>query len=128
MNLARAFAKNQKVKEAKALIEEAISEWVGSDYEVNVLMANSDIMVDLGDIKKALDILRTVDSSNASFADSRKQMADIYLKHLKDRRNFAKCYVDLIEADPTYENYKLLARALMNIQEPEDAIFYFKKA
>jgi len=24
-------------------------------------------------------------------------MADIYLKHLKDRRNYAKCYVDLIE-------------------------------
>jgi len=24
-------------------------------------------------------------------------MADIYLKQLKDRRNYAKCYVDLIE-------------------------------
>ena len=48
-------------------------------------------------------------------------MADIYLKYLKDRRNFAKCYIELIEvkfikkANPTYENYKLLGRALVNI-------------
>lgn len=42
-------------------------------------------------------------------------MADIYLKHLKDRRNYAKCYVDLIEAAPTFDNYKLLANALLSI-------------
>jgi len=42
-------------------------------------------------------------------------MADIYLKQLKDRRNYAKCYVDLIEVSPTFENYKLLANALLSI-------------
>lgn len=34
----------------------------------------------------------------------------------------------MIEADPSYENYKLMGRALISIQEPEDAIFYLKKA
>jgi len=29
-------------------------------------------------------------------------MADIYLKHLKDRRNYAKCYVDLIDVSFNY--------------------------
>lgn len=78
-------------------------------------MANSRIQVELGDIKKAIDILKTVEATHLQFALSRKQMADIYLHHLKDRRNYAKCYADLIEAQPTYENYKMLARALMNI-------------
>ncbi len=38
-----------------------------------------------------------VEPSNPSYAQSRKEMAEIYLKHLKDRRHYAKCYVDLIE-------------------------------
>jgi tetratricopeptide repeat protein 21B len=85
------------VAQAKQLIDDAISEWAGSSEEVEVLMANSEIQLDLGDIKKALDILKTVDPQSSNFAQSRKLMADIYLKHLKDRRHFAKCYVDLIE-------------------------------
>jgi len=79
------------------LIDDAISEWTGSNHEVTVLMANSEIMVHTGDIKKAINVLKTVDVDNPMFAQSRKQMADIYLKHLKDRRNFAKCYIELIE-------------------------------
>ena len=42
-------------------------------------------------------------------------MADIYLKHLKDRRHYAKCYFDLVEHDGSFENCKLLGNALMEI-------------
>lgn len=58
LNLAKAYAKNKKNKQSKELIDEAISEWAGSQFEVQVIMANSEIMVDTGDIKKALDILK----------------------------------------------------------------------
>ena len=126
--MAHALVKNNRVQEAKEIIHECISEWAGTDLEVQILMANSQIQVELGEIKKAIDILKTVDPSHVQFSLSRKQMADIYLTHLKDRRNYAKCYADLIEAQPTYENYKMLARALMNIQEPEEAKVYFQKA
>lgn len=68
-----------------------------------------------GDIKKALSILRAVPSTSPYYKDSRILLADIYLKHLKDRRHYAKCYFDLIEVDPSFENYKLLGNALMEI-------------
>lgn len=48
-------------------------------------------------------------------------MADIYLTHLKDHRNYTKCYYDMIESEPSYDNYKLMGDALMKIHEPEDA-------
>ncbi len=54
------------------MIEESIGEWTGTDFEVSVLMANSEIMVDLGEIKKAIDILKTVDRTNSNFVQSRK--------------------------------------------------------
>lgn len=45
-----------------------------------------------------------------------------------DRRHFAKCYTDLIDVSPSFENYKLLGDALMRIQEPEDAISAYNEA
>jgi tetratricopeptide repeat protein 21B len=56
---------------------------------VSVLIANSEISVEMGDIKKALSILRAVNPSSSYYQDSRKLMADIYLNNLKDRRHFA---------------------------------------
>lgn len=52
----------------------------------------------------------------------------MYLDHLRDRRNYAKCYADLIEIDPSFENYKLLGDALIKIREPEDASKAYEKA
>ena len=72
-------------------------------------------MIETGDIKKALDILKTVDASSSNFVEAKKLMATIYLNNLKDRRNFAKCYLDMIEADPSFENYINMGRALINI-------------
>jgi len=95
--LARALTKTSRMQEAKELIEQAIDEWTGTAEEVNVLMANSEIMVSTGDIKKAIHVLRTVERSSVMFAQSRKLMAGIYLTHLKDRRSFARCYLELIE-------------------------------
>lgn len=49
---------------------------------------------------------------------SRIILADVYLKYLKDRRNYTKCYAEIIEAEPTAENYKLIGDAFMKINEP----------
>lgn len=82
---------------------------------MNVLIANSEIAMLSGDIKKALSILRAVPNSSPYFKDSRFLLADIYLKHLKDRRHYAQCYYDLVANDGCFENYKLLGNALMEI-------------
>jgi tetratricopeptide repeat protein 21B len=50
----------------------------------------------MGDIKKALSILRAVNPDNSYYAESRKLMAEIYLNNLKDRRHFAQCYIVII--------------------------------
>lgn len=52
----------------------------------------------------------------------------MYLTHLKDRRQYARCYAELIESNPVFENYYLLGDAMMKINEPEDAANSYEKA
>lgn len=64
----------------------AISEFTGTQEEVNVLIANSEIATQTGDIKKAISILKGVNSDSPYFVQARTMLADVYLTHLKDRR------------------------------------------
>ena len=64
----------------------AISEFTGTPEEVNVLLANSEIAIKGGDIKKAISILKGVSTESSYYVQSRKLLADVYLTHLKDRR------------------------------------------
>ena len=128
VNLAKAYVAAKRVSDAKTIMNEAISIFTGTPEEGNVLMANAEISVASDDIKKALSILKAVSPNSPYFIESRKFMAEICLDQLKDRRQYAKCYLDLIEVSPTFENYKLLGDAFMRIQEPEDAIKAFEEA
>lgn len=65
--LAKAMASNKKSKEAKAIMTRAISEFTGSSEEVNVLLANSEIAIKSGDIKKAISILKGVTADSPYF-------------------------------------------------------------
>ena len=109
-------------------MKNAIQEFGDTENEVAVLMANSEIAVQMGDIQKAMSILKAVESSSPYFIKSRKLMAYIYLVQLKDRRHYAKCYSDLIDVDPSFVNYKIYGIALLNIQEPQESLVAFRKA
>jgi tetratricopeptide repeat protein 21B len=50
------------------------------------------------------------------------------LDELKDRINYQRCYLEILDNNPSVENFKLTAQALMDIQEPEEAIQYYEKA
>jgi len=50
------------------------------------------------------------------------------LDELKDRMNYQRCYLEILDNDPSVDNLKLTAKALMDIQEPEEAIQYYEKA
>lgn len=82
---------------------------------MNVLLTNALISVETGDIKKAISILKAVKSTSPYFVESRKMLADIHLTHLKSRKNYARCYYEVIETDPSFENYKLYGDALIRI-------------
>ena len=126
--LAKAYIANGRVSDAKAIMDEAIKIFSGTSEEGNVLLTNAELSVAAGDIKKALSILKAVEPNSSYFVESRRIMADIYLKHMMDRRHYAKCYVDIIEVSPTYENYKALGDAFMRIQEPDDAVMAYERA
>ena len=55
-------------KEAKQIMVKAISEFTGTEEEVNVFIANSEISTQTGDIKKAISILKGVNSDSPYFA------------------------------------------------------------
>ena len=106
----------------------AIQEFAGTPEEGSVMLANSEIAIESGDVKKAINILKAVQPSHPDFQRSRIILADIYLNNLKDHRNFTKCYLDMIEAEPSYDNYRILGDAFMKIHEPEDAAKAYEEA
>ena len=126
--LAKCYAKNKKGKETKAIMGKAIGEFSGTSEEVNVLLTNALISLDTGDVKKAISILKAVKSDSPYFIESRKLLADINLEHLKSRKGYARCFYEMIELDPSFENYKMYGDALMKIHEPEDASLAYEKA
>lgn len=107
---------------------QAISQFAGTPEEVHVLLANAVIAIESGDVKKAMSILKGVRSDSPYFVQSRKMLADIHLNHLKSRKGYAKCYYEIIEAVPTFENFKIYGDALVGINEPEQATIAYEKA
>ena len=79
-------------------------------------------------VDQAFQMLKTMDSSSPHYAKARMKMADIYMKHRKDKRGFARCYKDIVDATPTSENYLILGDALLAIHEPMDAIVAYHAA
>ena len=80
----------------------------------------------MGDTKKALKLLKKVDHNNPNFVEAKTRMADIYLKELMDRKSYTRCYMEILDADSSIANFKMVGNALMNIQEPEEAIKFYE--
>lgn len=55
-------------------------------------------------------------------------MADIYLKHRKEKMLYITCYREMAERMPSPRSFLLLGDAYMNIQEPEEAIVAYEQA
>lgn len=92
------------------------------------MLAQADLAMKMGDTKKALNMLKKIQPENRSFLQAKKKQAQIYLDELKDRNNYTRCYLEILDADASVSNYKMVAQALMDIQEPEDAIQFYEKA
>ena len=73
-------------------------------------------------------MLKKIDPMDRSFVQAKKKQAQIYLDELKDRNNYTRCYLEILDAKSSVENFKLVATALMDIQEPEEAIVYYERA
>ncbi|KAL6760145.1 intraflagellar transport protein [Haematococcus lacustris] len=129
--LAEVLARSSKLPEApeaKKYIQDAIREFEGSSEEVRVTIADSELAIARGDVEGALKKLRKVSKGSAHYTKARMAMADICLRHRKDKAGYVKCYMDLVELRPDYDSYCMLGEALMQIQEPEKASRAFESA
>ena len=73
-------------------------------------------------------MLKKIGPQERSFVQAKKKQAQIYLDELKDRNNYTRCYLEILDSKSSVENFKLVAQALMDIQEPEEAIIYYERA
>lgn len=92
------------------------------------MLAQSDMALKMGDVKKGLAMLKKIQPDNVNFIEAKKKQAQLYLDELKDRMNYQRCYLEILDHFPSTENFRLTAQALMDIQEPDEAIQYFEKA
>eukprot|EP00933_Yihiella_yeosuensis_P014694 TRINITY_DN13064_c0_g5_i1.p1 TRINITY_DN13064_c0_g5~~TRINITY_DN13064_c0_g5_i1.p1 ORF type:complete len:1194 (-),score=308.92 TRINITY_DN13064_c0_g5_i1:80-3229(-) len=122
------LTKLKRLDQATETVKHAIAEFSGTSEEVKVLIANSQLAIEKGEIDQALNMLRTMKPDHPQFATAKAAMADIYLRHRKDKKAYARCYKAIVDHAPTVSNYLTLGDALLSIQEPADAIKAFQQA
>ena len=122
------YCENKQFDMAKKVLTRAVAEFANTPEEVRVMLAQSDLAMKMGDTKKALNMLKKIQPTDRSFVQAKKKQAQIYLDELKDRNNYTRCYLEILDAKSSVENFKMVAQALMDIQEPEEAIQYYERA
>ncbi|XP_037379346.1 tetratricopeptide repeat protein 21B isoform X1 [Talpa occidentalis] len=119
---------NGEQHEAAKVLQDAIHEFSGTSEELRVTIANADLALAQGDVERALNMLRNVTSEQPYFIEVKEKMADIYLKHRKEKMLYITCYREISERMPSPRSFLLLGDAYMNIQEPEEAIVAYEQA
>ena len=128
LNLVTVYCELKEFDQAKKILTRAVGEFANTPEEVQVMLAQSDLALKMGDTKRALNMLKKISPTDRSFVQAKKKQAQIYLDELKDRNNYTRCYLEILDAKSSVENFKLVATALMDIQEPEEAIIYYERA
>ncbi|XP_047136983.1 tetratricopeptide repeat protein 21B isoform X1 [Hydra vulgaris] len=114
--------------EATKTIQDAMNEFSGTPEEIKVTLANADFAVLRGDIDQALTLMRQIEPEQSYYLQAREKMANVYLKHRKDKKLFISVYRELVDKKPNTESFLLLGDAYMSIQEPEKAINVYEAA
>lgn len=113
---------------AKKILQKAVAEFSSTSEEVHIIISQSNLFMKMGDIKKALNMLKKVGPENPNFIEAKKKAAEIYLEQLRDRKNYKRCYMEIIDVDSSESNLRMVGDALMDIQEPEEAVIFYEKA
>lgn len=64
---AKNLAKAKEDKKCKQVMQKAIQSFVGTSEEGNVMLANSEIAIESGDVKKAINILKAVQPKQPTY-------------------------------------------------------------
>eukprot|EP00760_Papus_ankaliazontas_P014107 PhM_4_TR15957/c0_g1_i1/m.102859/K19673/TTC21B, IFT139; tetratricopeptide repeat protein 21B len=127
IELAQVYVRLRNHDEANRVIFEAANEVKNTSEEGHVAMVQA-MIVARKDVDMALSMLRSIPNTSPYFLKAKAQMAHLYLTQRHNRREFARCYEELVEAYPSVSSYTFLGEAYLNIQEPEKAIAALEKA
>lgn len=117
-----------KLGEASDVLQGALTLFAGTVQEMRVHISNCELSLHRGDPESALSMLRGIPRASPYYARARAAMAEVYLKHKRDREAYCSCYEDIAEAKPEAPQFIMLGEALMRVQEPERAIAAFERA
>jgi tetratricopeptide repeat protein 21B len=109
INLVMAYCEIKNFDAAKRVLSRAVGEFSGTPEEVRVMLAQSDLAMKMGDTKKALNMLKKITPDSRSFIQAKKKQAQLYLDELKDRNNYQRCYLEILDSDASVANYKMVA-------------------
>ena len=128
LELAEAYRQTGQNQEASRIMNEAMSEFMGTVEELRITVANAELALSKGEVDSALNILRAITPAQPYYLQAREKMANIYLHHRKDKKMFAQCYREVVEKSPSPQSYLLLGDAYMSITEPERALEIYEQA
>lgn len=117
-----------KSKDANKLLSDAKVNFAGSAQEIHLLLASSQLAIDRGDYEAAIRSLDKIKPESTHFHRAQVLKGEILLVHNHDKEAFTKCYVSLVESNPTEKSYTLLGEAYLRILNPEKAVDAFEEA
>lgn len=111
--------------ESEKLLNDLDEEFTDTFFEGRIRLTKASSAITKGSLDQALIILKSLGEDEVSkdyFIESRRMMADIYLKFRKERRLYAACYQEIADRTGTKAAQLMLGDAYMHILEPEKAV------
>nr|XP_033333087.1 tetratricopeptide repeat protein 21B-like [Megalopta genalis] len=128
LELISAYGKMRRFNEAVAVIQEANLRLGHTIEEGRILIGNAELLLEMGELDEAIECLSKVTPDQPYYLQAHTRLAEINLKHKKDRLAFAMCFRELVEHCPGPKTYSMLGDAYISIQEPERAIESYEQA
>mmetsp|Transcript_27274 Transcript_27274/g.32234 ORF Transcript_27274/g.32234 Transcript_27274/m.32234 type:complete len:1320 (+) Transcript_27274:65-4024(+) len=122
----------RRLSEAKDEVKQARRGFKGSAFEVDVIMAESDLLVARGDADQALRVLNHVPQGSPLFTAAVRMKAKIHLEERRDKVAYTACFSELVQTatsnEAKHDALEQLGTALLGIQNPGKAVEAFQRA